>query len=231
MKRPSPLTLYRDWKRKDAAVGCVFARYMATKPERFGQRAAVVRGADPATIARRVAAQIATLVADDEAAAATLVLSEVDNLATLARFALALGAEPEWAVRRTVLQDTPIGDVVAFNIVRDILMHDGNTCPSEALVLGPFSTFPKTRRAPVTALEMFVGLAPTNQRDGKPTLKAHLADVMIDGLRTPGVFNSMWKQTQSERLRSLGGIDDPRAKAKVSFVISMAVARSIGCVP
>jgi len=230
MNQPSPLNLYRDWKRKRADVGCVFARYMALKPERFGQREAIVRGADPVTVARAVAARIATFVADPEVAAATLVLSEVDDLATVAKVALALGAEPEWTVRRTVLQDTPIGDVVAFNVVRNILVQGGGTCPSEALVLGPFRTFPKTRRAPVTALEMFVGAGPATQRDGKPTLKAHLADVMIDGL-TPGVFDRMWERTRSERLRSLGGIDDPRAKAKVSFVISMAVATSIGCLP
>lgn len=231
MNRQAPITLYRSWKRTSADIGCVFARYMAANPERFGQRAEVVRGRDPAKLAQAVGRRITAFVNDPEIVAATLVLPDVNDLACLAKTALALALEPLWTVTRTLLPGTPVGDVVAFNVVRDIPMQGGGTCPSETLLFGPFRKFPKTRKAPVTALEMFVGAAPTHQRDGKPTVRAHLADVVIDGLPAPAVFDSMWDGSKSERRRSLGGMDDPRAKAKVSFVIPMAVAMSIRCVP
>jgi hypothetical protein len=229
MRRQSPIEVYRSWKRVRADVGCVFARYMAANPERFGQRAAAVRGRDPGRIAASVAGRISVLVQDPDVAAATLVLPQVSNLGTLTEVALALGSQPQWTVTLRPLLATPIGDLVALNLVRQIPMEGGVSCPSEMLALGPFAEFPNTRRAPVVALEMFVGTAPTCQRDGKPTVRAHLADVVIDG-PAKAIFNGMWERTKSERLRSLGGVDDPRAKAKVSLVIPMDLAKSLGCV-
>jgi hypothetical protein len=216
MRRQSPIEVYRSWKRVRADVGCVFARYMAANPERFGQRAAAVRGRDPGRIAASVAGRISVLVQDPDVAAATLVLPQVSNLGTLTEVALALGSQPQWTVTLRPLLATPIGDLVALNLVRQIPMEGG-------------VSFPNTRRAPVVALGMFVGTAPTCQRDGKPTVRAHLADVVIDG-PAKAIFNGMWERTKSERLRSLGGVDDPRAKAKVSLVIPMDLAKSLGCV-
>jgi hypothetical protein len=230
MTSQSPIEVYRSWKRTHADIGCVFARLMATKPN-SGQREAVLAGNDPPTIAREVATQITTFVDDPQIFAAALVFRDVNDLPTLTKMALALASEPLWTVTRRIISRTPIGDVVAFNVVREIPLEGGGTCPSESLVLGPFSDFPNTRRAPVTALEIFVGTAPSHQPTGAETLKAHLADVPVEGLPTRAIFESMWDKSKSERLRSLGGIDDPRAKAKVTFAIPMALAELIGCVP
>lgn len=204
---------------------------MATNPEAFGQRAEVVAGSDAAALADQIAARITAFVADPTVIAATLVFPDVTRLQTLVHVATALKSYPHWRVRRRVLRPhaSTSATFVAFNIVRDIPAQSAR-CPSEVLVLGPFQAFPNTRRAPVTALEMFVGVAPKRQRDGKATKKAHLADVPIE-FPTARAFERTWENSKRARLRSLGGIDDKRAKAKVAFVVPMKLARQIGCVP
>jgi hypothetical protein len=224
-----PIDLYRSWKRTRADIGCVFARLMATKATP-GYGEVVVAGSDPPMVAREVATQIKTFVDDPQVFGAALVLPDVNDLPTLTKMALELASEPLWTVTRRIISGTPIGDVLAFNVVREISKADGGTCPSEALALGPFSEFPKTRRAPVTALEIFVGTAPTHQPTGEPTVKAHLADFNIEGLPASSTFQLMWDGSKTGRLKSLGGVDDLRAKAKVTFAIPMSVAALIGCV-
>ena len=225
-----PIDRYREWKLRNNAVGCVFARYMALNPARFGQRAEMVSGVVPAAVAADIAARIDALIADPTATAAALILPDVVDLPTVVAIAFALDALPSWCVTRTVLNDTPIGDVVAFNVVRDI-PFEGSTCPSEALVLGPYDEFPNTRRAPVTALEIYVGAPPQFDAVGEPTTKGHLALVDIEPA-SQAVYDRMFRNTRRERLRSLNGIDDTRAKAKVAFSVPMAIAQTIvGCVP
>ncbi|KAB2910494.1 MAG: hypothetical protein F9K40_02515 [Kofleriaceae bacterium] len=223
------LEQYRLWKRNNADVGCVFARYMAAKPTEFGQRAEVVTGTDPAAVANAIAARVTAFVDEPQVVAGALVLEDVADLPSIVSVALALATHSHWRVTRTIIRGTPAGDAVAFNIVRDIPMQS-SMCPSEALVLGPFPEFPKTRQAPVTALEIFVGAPPTHKHSGVPTTKVHLADVPIE-LPAASVFNNMWASSVAARLQSLGGVEDARAKARVAFAIPMALATSLGCVP
>jgi len=224
-----PLNKYREWKRINFDVGCVFARLMATKPDEYGQRAEVISGANPEAVASKIESMVTVFVSDPEVVAAAFVLPTIKSLPAVVRVALALGSKPNWTVSRSILQGTPKGDVVAFNLVRHVPMS-ATTCPSESLLLGPFKEFPNTRRAPVTALELFVGVPPTHKHDGSPTTKVHLADVPIQ-FPTAAAFDSMWESTKKARLRSLGGADDARAKAKVTFSIPMSVATKLGCVP
>src|SRR5262249_49743225 len=103
--------------------------------------------------------------------------------------------------------------------------------PSEALVLGNFDGFPATRRAPVTALEIFVGVPRAmDPKTGEPSKKANLAHVELV-LPTSDAAQNMWDKSVEGRLTSLGGVDDVRAKAKVAFVVSSALAESLGCAP
>ena len=190
-----PINTYRSWKQKHSDIGCVFARYMAGTPQKFGQRAVLLRGNDPARIAEGIARRIARYVNDPKVNTAALVMPDVKTLLTLVKVAQELSSKEDWRVSRRILKDTPAGDVVAFNIVRDIPFNNA-TCPSEALVLGPFDVFPRTRRSPVTALEIFVGVPPEKQHDGSPTTRAHLADVPIQ-LPIEGLFDSMWEASQA----------------------------------
>jgi len=228
------LAKYQDWK-ASSAVGCMFARYMARKPTQFGQRAEVVEGTTPANIAADVAARIGRYVADPDTNVVTLVFPNLTTLRSLVEMIRALGTFPDWGVTMTGLKNTPGGDVLAFGLTRQIPFAD-STCSSEVLILGDFPEFPATRRAPITALEMFVGPPrPQDPKTGMPTTKANLAHADVSPLPTSNSFDSMWKRSQKGRRDSLGCdancdpvCHDYRAKAKVAFVIPMTLATSLG---
>lgn len=153
------------------------------------------------------------------------------ELKTLVAIANVLDQKADWGVARTRLPDTPGGDVVAFGLARQVPVDSGRMVPSEALVLGPFDDFPNTRRSPVTALEIFVGIrADWNEKANAQACKANLADVHIEALPNQ-IFSKVWDSSIAARLGSLGGVDDSRAKAKVSFVIPLELAQALGCAP
>lgn len=223
-------TTYLDWRRKPQ-VGCQFARVAAVNPVRYRQSVEVAPASGtPAQVARSIAARIDRMLADPGVQAAAIVLAGVTTLQRTAEVFLALGDEPKWTTSRTALEVTGHGDMVAFNISREIPFGNG-TCSSEALVMGPFSDFPATRRAPVTAIEIFVGIPlSADPGSGKPTVKAHLAH-MATPMMPQKAYNNLWEKTIAGRIESLNGVDDVRAKAKVSFVIPLPLAKQIGCAP
>jgi hypothetical protein len=171
-------------------------------------------------------------VADKKASIATLLLPDITTLAKLASVALELRSHPKWQVTTTALRGSPVADLVAVHVVRDIPFQS-TACPSEALVMGPFKEFPPTRRAPVIALELFVGPPlPRDPKTHKPTTKANLAHAdLTDTELDSAQIDMMWESSRVARLKSLGNREDDRAKAKVSFVIPAALARRLGCEP
>lgn len=100
-------------------------------------------------------------------------------------------------------------------------------------MLGDFACFPNTRRAPVTAMELFVGeplgYDPKTRVPG-PVTRANLAHLEVY-FATEGARLKAWDDSAAGRTQSLGGIDDPRAKARVTFVIPMDMADALGCAP
>lgn len=214
---------YVEWKRKQPDIGCQFAKLIATRPDRYGQAVLVVNASTSANrIAASIAARITALVADASVAAGALLFPNITNIEQLAGGILALADQQHWHVSAKPLVHDQEGDLVAISACRDIPFGD-STLPSEALVLGPFDIFPRTRKAPVAALEIFVG--PPRQLDPKtaqvPT-KANLAhmDVYLPSHRA---FTRMWDLSAAGRTRSLDGVDDPRAKAKVTLVVTKAM--------
>jgi hypothetical protein len=103
--------------------------------------------------------------------------------------------------------------------------------PSEALVFGPFQEFPRTRQAPIVAIEIFVG----KPREVDPKTKGHVARVNLAHLdvrpSTLDAYEKMWDRSMKGRLSSLGGVDDSRAKAKVAFVVPLSMAQNLGFWP
>jgi len=134
-------------------------------------------------------------------------------------------------VKTAALPPPPAGDLVAIHIAR--LLPFGETwCPSEVLVLGPFDGFPATRRAPVTAMEVFVGPPlPFDPKSHLPTTKANVAHMKLPDAITAKMIDKMWEKSGLDRELSLGTKDDNRAKAKVSFVVPGDLARQMGCAP
>jgi len=229
-----PATKYLEWKRTKNDVACRFARYLAINPTQFGQRLEVVKGADGAALAGEIDTLVTTFIADPDAVAVTLVLPDVTKARTLVDLALDLSKRDGWTVKRWALARTRGGAMVAFGVARDVQLATGRSVPSEALVLGPIRGFPATRKAPITALEMFVGVPPELNRDGKPADKANLADVNVIPPLAQAHHDHMWTSTQRVRKEILGethGKVDLRAKAKVAFVVSAKLAQSMGCAP
>jgi hypothetical protein len=78
MKRQSPIDQHLAWKRERADVGCVFARYMAFRPQKFGQRFGIIAGRNPKLVAREIAERTTAYVDDPEARAAALLLPDAE---------------------------------------------------------------------------------------------------------------------------------------------------------
>ncbi|MBS0221806.1 MAG: hypothetical protein JSR91_13800 [Proteobacteria bacterium] len=203
----------------------------AANPARYGQRVELLSSTGaPAEVAKAIAAYIDSMLVDPQTQAAAIVMPDLTTLEKTAEVFLALASEPKWNVQRSLVQIDAANSVVAFNISREIPFGAG-TCPSEGLVLGPFEDFPATRRAPVTAFEMFVGEPLANDPgSGKPSIKAHLAHMRME-FPTAKTFDVLWQATIKGRLASLGNVNDVRAKAKISFVIPANLAKAIGCMP
>lgn len=223
---------YLRWRRQ-AAVGCVFARMIAARPRAFGQAVEEISGRGvPQRVAAAIAKRVAIFVADGTISATALLLPGISSLKKLTSVALELGSHPGWTVTTTDLQEPRNCGMVAVHVARQIPFGNAS-CPSEVLVLGPFGAFPPTRRAPMPVMEIFVGEPmPHDPKNHKPTVKANLAhmDVSESDL-DPQQIDRMWQMSVSGRLRSLGGVEDSRAKAKVAFVIPASLADELGCAP
>lgn len=228
---PSSLVAqYLGWRR-GRDVGCAFARLIAIRPSDYLQTVVTVPSSStPNRIAGNIERRINKFIDDDEVAAAALLLPGLTTLEDLAKVALALENQPLWSVSLSMLPNPTAGEMVAFQIVRQIPFGDGS-CPSVVLVLGPFENFPPTRRAPITALEMYVGQPMSHDpQSGAPTTRAHLAHMKLE-LPNPQSVQTMWESTRTLRRESLGAEDDSRAKANVSFVIPLVLAQNLVCVP
>src|SRR6185437_2235164 len=159
-----------------------------------------------------------------------LLFPQIASLEDLAKGLIGLKSRPGWTITLGRLEHPDEGPLVTVGVSRSIPFGSASMA-SEALVLGPFSVFPPTRRADVLAFEMYVG--PPRNLDPKtqqPAIKANLAHMTLDSLPQRAI-DRMWDQSMTGRLRSLGGQEDRRAKAKVAFVIPEAMAQTIGAIP
>ncbi|WP_421997864.1 hypothetical protein [Reyranella sp.] len=220
---------YLDWRRKPA-VGCMFARFLAARYGDHPQRiVSVPTGRGAVRAAADLATKVEMLVSDPEVSAATILLPGISDLEEAARVMLGLRDHAQWSVTTGMLAPPPPQQMVTMHIARQIPFGSG-TCPSEALVLGPYVEFPTTRRAPITALEIFVGVPLDNDpKTGTPTVKANLAHIELESLPA-ATFDKLWERSIEGRKGSLGG-DDNRAKAKVSMVVPLVMAQQLGCLP
>ncbi len=233
----SAVSEYLNWRR-GPAVGCVFARVMSHVPHApsdHGQVVEEIAHDNPAATAAAIAARVQHFVPEPGVLAVTFVLPNIGTLEQLLAMALALPTDPTWHVHVTQLDPPPEMELAAVKVVRDLPFENG-TLPSEALVLGNFEVFPNTRRAPHTAFEIYVGEpAPQDPKEHKPSTKANLAHIdfrdrkLIKRDYNQEAVDSMWERSRIGRLRSLGVAEDRRAKAKVTFVVPIALAKKLGC--
>lgn len=227
---------YFKW-RHGTQVGCMFARAMSLHPADFGQVIEEISDTDAVAVAATIAARTAHFISEPSTLAAAFVLLQLNTLNQLIDMAIALGKQPRWTFGTTKLLPPPNLDLVAVRVTRE-LPFGTETRPSEALVMGPYKEFPNTRRAPVTAFEIFVGEpAPQDPKTHKPTTKANFAHIdfrdrkLIKKDFAQETVDTMWAQSEKGRLESLNGVNDNRAKARVAFVIPGPLAAKKGCAP
>jgi hypothetical protein len=225
---------YVKWRRS-AQVGCVFARFFSRKPDEYGQNVSEVsQSVDPVRVAKAIASRVERLVADPSVSVASLIMPTITTVEALANVAVALRDHPKWIVSAIKLDPPPAGDFIGVQLFREV-PYQSTTRRSEVLAFGPFNIFPRTRRSPVATFELFVGEPRTNDPVSQtPTNRANLAHADLTTtriLRVPNLYKNMLTQTKALRLKSLNGIDDRRAKAKVSFTIRPALAAKLGLTP
>lgn len=227
-----PTEEYRTWRRLNPAIGCRFAGVISIAPTRWGQVfEAIPAAANTDRMAEAIAAKVTQFVAEKPVAGAALVLPHLTDLEDTARVMLALGALPQWSITPSAITNEVAGPLVALRLARDIPFGD-TTMPSESLLLGDFAVFPPTRRSPITALELFVGEPlPNDPKSGKPSKIANLAHMITRDQIGDKPFDHMWDESVAGRLKSLGDQQDNRAKAKVTFVLPVPMARRLGCAP
>jgi hypothetical protein len=208
---------------------------MSHAPRDHGQVVEEIAHDRPPAAAAAIATRVQHFVPEPGVLAVTFVLPNIATLEQLLAMVLALPMEPSWHVDVTQLDPPPEMDLAAVKVVRDLPFGNGNL-PSEALVLGNFNVFPNTRRAPHTAFEIYVGEpALQDPKEHKPSTKANLAHIdfrdrsLINRDYSQAAVDTMWGRSKIGRLTSLGGVDDKRAKAKVSFVVPTTLARKLGC--
>jgi hypothetical protein len=221
---------YLRW-RHSATVGCVFARFFSSHPDEYGQQIVEVsQSADPSRVAAAIAKRVEQYVADESVNIASLIMPTIKTPEALVKVALALRDQPQWIVTTSHLTPPP-QDLVSVLMFREIPFQTSSR-RSEVLAFGPFRGFPATRKSPVAAFEIFVGEPMANDPvSQKPTNRANLAHADLKEtpiLKIPNMFDGMLEKTRVLRLKSLGNVDDHRAKAKVSFVVSRALARKLG---
>jgi hypothetical protein len=207
---------------------------MSAIPGDYGQVVEEVTHSDTAEVAAAIATRVEQLIPIRRALAVAFVLPGVQTLEELMAMVSALETKPSWHVDVWKLGPPPEMDLAAVKVTRDLPFED-RTLPSEALALGNFRVFPNTRRAPHTAFEIYVGEpAPQDPKQHTPSTKANFAHIdlrdreLINGDFKQEDIDSMWKKSQEGRLRSLNGVEDGRAKAKVTLVVPMALAREAG---
>jgi hypothetical protein len=218
---------YLQWKGQPQ-IGCLFAQALSRKPDGHGQRIDVLNGQKGAGLASRIDAIAHRELADPESQAATIIIPRVTTLEPLVEMATTLKSMVGWQVEHWIEPTTPTGPIVAFRITREVPIVGGTTVPSEALVMGPFDVFPETRRAPVTAMEIFIATASAKDIFGRPRDKANLADIVFEPALNPTAFSIMWDRTKKLRGERLADPQDRRARAKVSFVVPLPVAKALG---
>lgn len=237
----SPREEYIDWKYYNEAVGCLFARHLAKRPEVDGFRVETI---EASASVQRVAKKIETVVADaigvPEVHSLTIVLPKLGNFRRWIEISELLSEVAGWKLEDVVFtqeeKDKVPFDPEAFHykqLTRLLTRADGAIIPSEALFLGPFEFFPPTRRAPHCALELYVGTPrPTDAITNEPTERANLAHIDARSL-TKTTFEKMAANTKLLRRKSLGiseEQDDLRAKAKVSFAFPVVGPEAEGSV-
>lgn len=213
------ISVQQHWHTK-GQNGCVFARALATQPEKYGWQMQVIN---------LPASEIG------EAKTISLIDSCLEEAIQLPSCGIISFLFPQ-IVTAEQLADSLYGLLKSTNILLDHTTQinefvtlalripiNENDVLSWPLGFGPFPFLPNTRQAPVTELairtkpkpeDLFEKLTPDRQA-------AHLADVPLQA--SLKVYHTFWDATQQRTHSLLNGSNREFAKARVTFTLPQSV--------
>lgn len=209
-----------DWHRQ-GQNGCLFAKVLNSARPTYGWDTIVVPEGPVEQAARRVEEHTRVGIAAEGTRIVSLIfpwLTADEELAALLR---GLARIPGWSVSLMGPGEDPV--MLAVRVA----LQEGEV-DSWVLGFGPFTFLPRTRRAPFTELVVPVKpkVAGQHRMDDDMT-RSHLADVPVPALLDPK-FEGLVASTGAHRLFVLGGTEDARAKAKVTYAIPAAAWEATG---
>lgn len=216
------LRVHEHWH-DQGQQGCRFAVFLSTRPVEHGWGRIVVPGSDPSLFPdglwQDLREGVSAAIRQPAAQALSLLFPAVTTPEALVALVTGLETRLGWIVEPLAEPDRGWGapePVTGFGLRIPL----GRKVLAWPIGLGPFEFLPTTRRAPVTEVILVTKpkrypLRSTRIKDDP--LAAHLADMPINV--EDGVFDRLWTGTERHKAFVLGDGGDPRAKAKVSFVV------------
>jgi len=221
VERPDLIVaIQQDWHRQ-GQNGCKFAQFIVQKRSEHGWETAVFvmgKAPWPRQAVEDVGDTVADAIRDPGINAVSLVFPDVRVVERLCSLITALGQRPGWRVdeleQYASLPERP--PVVALAV--RVRLNDQGAL-AWALGFGPFAFLPPTRQSPFTeiALASKPKRGPVREGLTPDQLAAHLADIPVRLNKQS--FDSMMVKTKANRRMILAGVDDPTAKAKVTFAV------------
>ena len=203
--------------------GCRFAVFLSGRPVEHGWGRIVVPGADPDAwddgIWSGLSEGVAAAIRRAPTQALSLLFPGIASETSLVALVAALEARLGWTLLPLPepaagwgAPEPVVGIAFRIPLNREVLAWP--------IALGPFDFLPATRRSPIT--EVILVTKPKryplrSERITDDPGAAHLADMPV-GVEDD-VFERLWVGTQRHKAFVLGDGGDPRAKAKVSFIL------------
>ena len=216
--------VYLDWLRH-SQVGCVFAQLLGRPRNRKGLQVEVITESAESkegarSIANRIDRKFQDAVDDTETEGLSVLMPAVRAPEEITNILLALAELPRWKIEYARAWRSTL-------MVVGLRAQLSSRVWAEVLGLGPVAVFPYTRQSPITSLEIRTKEQGSIFSKFNPAMRAaHLAQLPTRHFLTPKEHRDRFKTlTPKLRLRVLGGQDDKRAKAAVTFAIPAAIWR------
>jgi hypothetical protein len=195
---------------------CLFAADLSAERSSSGWHTFVASGGTsqpPTELAAAIASLCAQSVDDPDAELASFILPCLHDPVELARLLRALGSEPGWQlVEVSTEDDAELGELISLGLRLDLpFAHRG-----EVLGFGDFPGQGNTRLAP------FTELAVRTKEPAKPDRERRAVMAQIPLATDQMEAGNRWHETERRRSERLGGAQNRRARARVSFTISTA---------
>lgn len=216
------LEIQTNWH-KHGQTGCIFAKILSTDPP--GNLWKIVplvgiRGWSDGDWESRVRDLVRAAMDDANVWLVSLLFPEVAEAHHLRAVLERLASLDGWSMEVSEPARCEVrGELL--NVALRVQLPGGDVS-SWALGLGPFASMPFTRQAPFTEVVFAVkpkGPMPLHEEANLDHSQAHVADAPVPVV--PSAVDGIWQKTKGNKRLHLRGVNDPTAKAKVTFSVPL----------